>query len=439
MPPLRAVGNDMNEEFELLNAGSKDERLGALKELMKKYGAGKKAQPSPTSYVNNHIHTSFSFSPYSPTCALFAAWASGLSTAGIMDHDSVGGAEEFLEAGRIVSESGVVSKIKTTCGFEQRVSFASTPFAGKRLNNPDQLSIGYVALHGIPHMNFGLCEEYLAPLRERRNARDVKMIEKVNALAAPFGLSVSKNDVFSLSETENGGSVTERHVLFALALKICAAFDSPEKIIGFFENDLKAPVSDSNRKKILENRRGVIEYDVLGVLKSGLIKDVYVDATDECPDVRDFLAFAKKCGGISAYAYLGDVGDSVTGDKKAQKFEDDYLDDLVPYLKGAGFDAITYMPSRNTYPQLSRLMKLCEKYGLFQISGEDINSPRQSFTNDKVLSPEYRHLEKNTYALIGHEKLASKDVSLGMFSDRTVKAFPDLAKRIDFFASAGRE
>ena len=28
----------MNEEFELLNAGSKDERLGALKELMKKYG-----------------------------------------------------------------------------------------------------------------------------------------------------------------------------------------------------------------------------------------------------------------------------------------------------------------------------------------------------------------------------------------------------------------
>ena len=57
-------------------------------------------------------------------------------------------------------------------------------------------------------------------------------------------------------------------------------------------------------------------------------------------------------GAISAYAYLGDVGDSVTGDKRAQKFEDDYLDELVPYLKELGFRAITYMPSRNTKAQL---------------------------------------------------------------------------------------
>ena len=79
-------------------------------------------------------------------------------------------------------------------------------------------------------------------------------------------------------------------------------------------------------------------------------------------------------------AYLGDVGDSVTGDKRAQKFEDDFLDELVPFLCGAwAIGAITYMPSRNTPAQLKRIRALCDKYGLFQISGEDINSPRQSF------------------------------------------------------------
>ena len=35
-------------------------------------------------------------------------------------------------------------------------------------------------------------------------------------------------------------------------------------------------------------------------------------------------------------------------------------------------------PTRNTPQQLQRLRSLCEQYGMFQISGEDINSPRQS-------------------------------------------------------------
>ena len=101
-----------------------------------------------------------------------------------------------------------------------------------------------------------------------------------------------------------------------------------------------------------------------------------MDADDELPDVREALDIANEIGAISAYAYLGDVGSSVTGDKRAQKFEDDYLDELIPYIKELGFRAVTYMPSRNTRAQLERLRALCEKYELFQISGEDINSPR---------------------------------------------------------------
>ena len=94
-------------------------------------------------HVNNHIHTNYSFSPYSPSKAIWMAFKSGLSTAGIMDHDSISGAIEFIEAGKIAG-------IATTIGIECRTDFSATPLNGRRINNPDQDSIAYVAIHGIP-------------------------------------------------------------------------------------------------------------------------------------------------------------------------------------------------------------------------------------------------------------------------------------------------
>lgn len=41
--------------------------------------------------VNNHIHTTYSFSPYSPTAAVYFARLAGLCTCGLMDHDSIAG------------------------------------------------------------------------------------------------------------------------------------------------------------------------------------------------------------------------------------------------------------------------------------------------------------------------------------------------------------
>ncbi|MBE6551615.1 MAG: PHP domain-containing protein [Ruminococcaceae bacterium] len=418
-----------------LNSKTKEERLEALKNLMTLYSIGEVAVPPAGKHVNNHIHTTFSFSPYSPTSALYTAWKNGLATAGIMDHDSISGAEEFLEAGEIINKAEGVRSIMTTCGFEQRISFKNTPFEGKRLNNPDQLSVAYVALHGIPKQSFALVKEYLAPYVSKRNERNVKMVEKINSLVASKGMGITFEEVKALSENDNGGSITERHVLFALTKKILEKKKTPDEIISFIENDLGYPISESNKKRIYEFRPEFIEYDVLGILKSGMIKSVYVDADEECPDIKTFIDIAKKAGGISAYAYLGDVGDSVTGDKKAQTFEDSFLDDLVLYLKECGFDSVTYMPSRNTTEQLRRLMALCDRNELFQISGEDINSPRQSFTNDKILSDEYKHLVSSTYALIGHEKAANVGIEKGMFSASTKEKMPALNMRTEYFAN----
>ena len=84
-----------------LNAKTPEERLAALRKLKALHDSGMLPPPAEGNYVNNHIHTTYSFSPYSPTKAVYTAWMNGLVTAGIMDHDSVAGAEEFIEAGKM--------------------------------------------------------------------------------------------------------------------------------------------------------------------------------------------------------------------------------------------------------------------------------------------------------------------------------------------------
>jgi hypothetical protein len=188
---------------------------------------------------------------------------------------------------------------------------------------------------------------------------------------------------------------------------------------------------------LLDTSYPFYEYDVLGMLKGTFVPQIFIDATDECPKLSDMVKLCKDIDAYLCYAYLGDVGDSVTGDKKAQKFEDDYLDELFENLKKFGFKAVTYMPSRNTKEQLERIISLCNKHGFFQISGEDINSPRQAFTCPAMA--DYPALFDSTYALIGHEIAATNDISNGMFTDKTINKMPTLAERTAYFAEIGRK
>ena len=54
-------------------------------------------------------------------------------------------------------------------------------------------------------------------------------------------------------------------------------------------------------------------------------------------------------------------------------------------------------------------MGLCRSHGLFQISGEDINSPRQGFVCRAYDRPEYAHLTDAAFALIAYENAADED------------------------------
>ena len=372
-----------------LNAPTKELRLANLAEVLKTT----EFPPMVPQYINNHIHTTYSFSPYSPTAAVYAARMEGLCTAGIIDHDSISGAEEFLEAAKLVD-------MPVTIGMEARISMEGTRLEGRRTNNPDQVGVSYMTIQGVPHDKINTLTEFFKPYQAARHARNRKMIEKINALV---GVSLDYDrDVLPLSMAHENGGVTERHLMYALAIELVKQVGKGQGMVNKLTS-LGMTLSEKQKTMLLDTEYPFYEYDVLGMLKGTFVPKIFIDATDECPKLADMVKLCKEIDAYLCYAYLGDVGNSVTGDKKAQKFEDDYLDDVFECLKEEGVKAVTYMPTRNTEQQLTRLRKLCDAYGMFQISGEDINTPRQSFIIRAMENPMFENLIQATWKLIEHE------------------------------------
>ncbi|NLX92322.1 MAG: PHP domain-containing protein [Clostridiales bacterium] len=384
----------MQEILQRINNGAVRDRLTTLKKIILSEKEPPVVLPQ---YANNHIHTTYSFSPYSPTAAVYFARQAGLETAGIMDHDSIGGAEEFIAAGKIAG-------VATTIGLECRVSVEGTPLEGLTVNNPDQKSNAYMALHGIPHTQINYLQDVFAPLREKRNSRNKKMLEKINRLVSAYGLVLDfDKDVLPISQYAVGGSVTERHLLYVLGEKFSNVVGK-HKIAAVLEHDFKISLSKKQKEQLNDPQNPYFLYDLLGILKSSLVEKIYIPATDECMHISDLSCLAAKTGALLCYSYLGDVGKSITGDKKAQKFEDDYLDLLFDVIQEQKINAVTYMPSRNTPEQLRQIQKMCRERGITEISGEDINSPRQKFVCEQLAEPQFTHLIDATWNLIAREK-----------------------------------
>ena len=383
--------------LQFLNAPTAEERLRNLQTLI---DAETEKPPVSDVFVNNHIHTTYSFSPYSPTAAVWYARSATLPAAGIIDHDSIAGAREFIRAGEIAG-------VATTVGIECRVRMDGTPLEDRFINNTDQKGIAYMVLHGVPHGQIERVQAHFAPLRAHRNERTRKMVQNINTLLADTGVRLDfDRDVLPLSQYANGGTVTERHLIAALCRAIVGQC-SRAGTVRFLEKELALSLSDKQRAFLTDADNPFFDYDLLGVLKSAFVSRIYVPATDECMHARELASLAKSTGAYLCYAYLGDVTDSVTGDKRNGKFEDGYLDELFETLRDLGADAVTYMPSRNTLAQLRRVQAMCDAFGFLQISGEDVNSPRQSFVCEQLRLPEFRRLTDATWALIEREKSLS--------------------------------
>lgn len=428
----------MIKKFDEITAkvNSKDakERLEALKAVSRAIAEGVITREE-SDEVNNHVHTTYSFSPYEPAMAALKAWQAGLQIVGSIDHDSISAAPEMLAAGRIIG-------MATTVGFEVRCSFLNTPLKNRKINNPDSKGIAYMCVHGVPADKIDACKKFLAPVGIARNRRNRSEVAKLNELIGAYGMEPLdfEADVASLSRREEGGSITERHILSALAGRIMRDQGIGEPVVTFLEEKLAIPCSGKVREVLLDAENPHYRYDLLGILKSNFLPAFFIQPeSEEIIEAKTVVDFARSIGAIPAYAYLGDVTESPTGDKLAEQFEDSYLDELFAVLSDLGYLAVTYMPPRNSLEQLLRVQDLARKHNLMEISGVDINSSRQSFNCPEMLAPEFVHLLDSAWALVAHEKLSAGNPELGLFHMNNPLASLSQQDRIAAYGKIGRE
>jgi hypothetical protein len=425
---LRAAVNDA--------AATREERLGALARA----ATALPPRGSPTGESNNHVHTIYSFSPYSPSMAALLARESGLEVAGSVDHDSISASREMVAACALVGIGGVT-------GCELRVGFRKGPdgrrfaFADRKINNPDSAGIVYMTIQGVPAGKVDELSAYLAPIRAKRIERTSRMAESASTMLRDAGIAgiEFESDVLARSKAAEGGGVTERHLLAAVAERLIGHYGRGSDLLDGLAKRFGIAVPKRIEALIADPANQILVFDLLGVLKSGFLDRIFEQpGEEECPDAAKVVAFARSIGAIPAYAYLGDVGESPTGDKKAEKFEDDFIESLLDAVKATGYLAVAYMPPRNTPAQLERIRELCEARGLMQISGVDINSPRQSFHCPELRLPKFANLRAATWALVAHERLSSADPRAGLFSASNPLASLPLERRLAAYAEAGR-
>lgn len=402
--------------------------------------------PPLTVESNNHIHTIFSFSPYTPAMACLRGREAGLQVVGSVDHDSIAAAGEMRDAGEILG-LGVVT------GFECRVMLHSAqevaegraPFAERKLNNPDSKGVAYMTVQGIPERSRAEVENFLRPIRVARLERTRRMTLAANEILSDLGAPTLDfdADVAGISQFSSGGSITERHLLYAMSEALIARFGKGESLVSGLEG-LGIDVPEALRELLADPGNPFLAHDLLGLLKSQFLDRFYIQPTrlidgGELPDARDVVEFALKIGAIPCYAYLGDVTASPTGDKKPEAFEDSYLDELVAYLGELKFPAITFMPPRNSVEQLERISALAAANGMVEVSGVDINQPRQVFSCPQLAEPRFAHLNDSTWALVAHEELSSTDAKQGLLHpENAFAAFP-LTERVARYGEMGRQ
>ncbi|MGL4985684.1 MAG: PHP domain-containing protein [Treponemataceae bacterium] len=423
----------MKDFLQKVNAanGEAEDRIEALKVLIDHLG--ELGFPQATAENHNHIHTIYSFSPYTPTIAAFIAKKSALSAVGSLDHDSISAATEMKTACDLLN-------MGCTTGFEARVNFKNTPYENKYLNNPQSLGIAYMTVQGIPSSAISQTREFLIPLQEARAERNRKMVDAFNQLLTKqYGKDILPilsydEDVLSLSKANEDGSVTERHILCAIAIKLSKSYPSITKLLSILKERLKIALSLESEAFLSDSNNPHFIYDLIDVLKKSFLSQFFIQPNEyECLPVEKLTCFAHSIGAIPSYIHSDNTKQSHSPAKQKAN-----LENFLLVLKELGFLAITFNPIATSKDHLLQVQQLCRKYEFMEIAGIDIYNARQSFNSPELKRAEFNHLIDATWALIAHEKLSSVNRDYGLFAMNNPLITQKLEQRIKIYADVGK-
>ena len=417
---------DREKLIKTLSANDSFIRLKGIKQLKKMEGSGSLPKPmtSDEDFALS-FQTNYSFSPYTPSLAAFRAYQGGIGIAGIADHDGLAGAEEFARACSILG-------VESTCGVQLFGRFYSG--ANRWLNNFYERDIGCVTLRGVPSCEIESLHKELEPTRVKRAERDKKMVEKLNLRLKKHGLDINfDKDVKARSYYKNGGTITERHILFALAGKLVEKFGDAGKILDFLKNDFNVKVDEAYLPALSDINNPYYTYDLVDCLKHEI--NFFYIPMDDVMGAPALVDLAHRHGALITYDYVGEVRRNYGGQQEVITLENEFTEQLFKDLGTMGFDAVEYDPVAIPEEDAKNLRELAGENGMFTLPHSDFNSPRQKFSAKVELPPE---LVKNVWAVIGHEKSASYSVDDGMNTTKSKSKNPSLSSRLDLYAEIGR-
>lgn len=415
-----------------LNSTSPTERLANLTVLKQIEKEDKFFVPQPRENdIKIALKTEFSSMPFKPAYLAYKLHEAGCVIAGIADQDTLAGAKEFYEACEILD-------IKCILGVEVKTYISRNKKRDIRINNPHQKDVINLYMTCIPYENVQKVDDWLKKYRERRNERNKKMLDIINKKYKYYGISLKfEEDVVPVSRYSDGGTITEWHLLYALAQKMIERFGRGQILLRFLTKELNFTLTEKMKQYLLDVSDSHYIYDLINILKTE-IKYFYIDAVDECCSILEFIKMAKDTGSIVAYPYIGDIIHYVMGEYRVEKFEDSFLEELLAELKEIGVNAVTFEPSRLTDEQTANIMKLCDKYELMKLSGETIYSVRQSFKNHTLEDEKFQSLQNTAWALAGNTKSLELGKDGGLFSPSTIAKYPQLSTRIMIYSTLGK-
>jgi len=381
------------------------QRKNALTQLWESARAGKIQLPEPTTDVNLHSHTFFSYNAYgySPSKFAWLARKRGLAVAGIVDFDVLDALEEFWAAGKLIG-------LKRCASLESRTFLAE--FSTRVVNSPGEPGIVYNMGVGFPR---AVQHPLLTRMRQTAEARNRELVRRVNAFLKPVELDYDQ-DVASITPN---GNATERHLCEAYSKK------GDEK---FWKDKIGDRPADPAKFQALIRAK---------TMKKGGPGYVQPDK-GSFPLLSEMNEFVIASGAIPTITWL----DGTTEGEKA-------IEELFAVEMAAGAAALAIIPDRNYTPgvkddkvkNLYDVVALAGKHGFPIIVGTEMNAPGNKFVDSfdtAELKPLVPVFLKGSYIAYAHSVL-QRESGIGYLSDWAKKNFKSVAAKNEFFEKLGRQ
>ena len=374
------------------------------------------------------LKTDCSSADFTPAELAYACYLSGSETVGLADTCTLAGAAEFSEACAALG-------LRCLVGVEVPCYLSRVRKQHLRINGVFQDDVVNLVMTGIPAGQWERVDGWLARKRELRNKRNRRMVELLNERVGKAGVSLSFEQVLAKSRADEGGTVTERHILEALGGALVERFGRGASLLSALRRNFGITVPEKFKKHLMDvvgNRNYM--GDLAAVLRAE-VPSFYVDAEEELCSILELMRIAEEVGAVVVYPYMGDVEQMVFGELRVQKYEDAFFFELLSELARLGVRGVTYCRSRHSPEQVERVREFAEKLGLLRFSGETLYDRRQTRELEELDPEADRDAIRNAAALLASSHAAAANPDEALFSLAAADKIPDLEQRLDYYAA----